>query len=203
MKSFSPVFSLANFMTYIWSCSGSDITILDIKVDYLTWNRHDASAFWFRRVITWGHKPGRRSSPRGLWNSVSDRQPKATRPPCTENIVLKWFKYRSHRKKVTKLARRRLCSFDAMPPFAMSAFTHAVEKKKTLSAFEIRLAFTRRVLLIHPMSPSARYIDCINIGILYIAFARAKCSPPFFFKREIILHYNKLFYDLYKIAEKT
>lgn len=40
-------FFLANFMTYILSCSA----ILNIKVDHPTWNRNVASAFRFRRAI--------------------------------------------------------------------------------------------------------------------------------------------------------
>lgn len=41
----------------------------------------------------------RRTSSHGLWNSVSDRQPKATRPFCTEHRVSKWFKYIIKKRK--------------------------------------------------------------------------------------------------------
>lgn len=47
----------------------------------------------------------------------------------------------------------------------------AVKKAGTRRRTEIRIAFTRRALSIHPVSFLARYTDCINETILCIVFA--------------------------------
>lgn len=68
----------------------------------------------------------------------------------------------------TEKKRRRLCPSMLKRGNSTSLVK---EKKNRDTTSEIRFAFTRRVLSIHPVSFPARYIDCINTGILCIAFA--------------------------------
>lgn len=66
----------------------------------------------------------RRTSSHGLWNSVSDRQPKATRPFCTEHRVSKWFKYASKKRKRKRKRKRNkiLIHLTSYCPYTFAPF---------------------------------------------------------------------------------
>lgn len=104
----------------------------------------------------------RRSPSRGLWNSVSDRQPKATRPPCTESIVSQ------NDLSIVHTEKKR-----TSPPSDDDVYARLndVTVENVPSMPETRLAFTSACLIDSSRVVPARYIDCINIGTLCIAFA--------------------------------
>jgi len=145
------------------------------KGDNLTWNRDLWTLFGpavQSREDTWAESVEARLA--GCETvSVTD----SLRPPdrLAESIVSKWFKYRSHREEKKRWVpeRRSLCPFRRGVVYRrlndVSAWTSKTPSK-------LVLLLPRRVLSIHPVSFPARYIDCINIGTLCIAFAWTECS---------------------------